>query len=322
MGFISAKRIDGEVNLIAIDLGSNTLRVVQIECESGQIIASFEKIVKTADGLAQSGLISQNALQRVIDALKEAQGRFDFASDHLRAVTTEALRRASNAAETLEEIQKQTGIIFEVIDGEEEARLTLLAVEHRLSLLSGGKSQTSSFLLIDIGGGSTELVFRYPHRTYSKSFPIGIVTVAQSYHSLDAIEEALPSLMREIEEFAALIFRQEGIVDDFVATAGTPTTVAALKIGQTYNNYDPSKINGSILDFSDLERQLGALLSLPFDERERRVGVGRSDLIAAGILIFKQLFLIAKKQECIVIDDSLREGVALEECDKRRVMRD
>ncbi len=308
--------------MIAIDLGSNTLRAVQIDCKSGEIVASFEKIIKTADGLAQNGEISENALKRVVDAIREAKDTIDFSADNLRAVATEALRRASNAAEILGEIKKQTGTVFEVIDGEEEARLTLLAVEHRLTLLGGGKSQKSSFLLIDIGGGSTELVFRYPHRTYSKSFPLGIVTVAQSYHSLDAIGEAIPTLMKSMEEFVAKIFRQEGVVDDFVATAGTPTTVAALKIGQTYNNYDPSKINGSILDFSDLERQLGALLSLPFDERERRVGVGRSDLIAAGILIFKQLFLIAKKQKCIVIDDGLREGVALEECDKRRVMRD
>lgn len=298
--------------MIAIDLGSNTLRVLQLECQTGKFIASFERIVKTADGLAHSGRVNKEATQRVIDAINEAKIEIDFSSGPLRAVTTEALRRASNSDEVLAEILKETGIEFEVITGEEEARLTLLAVQNRVQLLEQKKEET--FLLIDIGGGSTELILRYPEKVVTRSFPVGIVTIVQSHSTLEAIEEAIPDEMVQMLEFVREIYQKEGRVDAFVATAGTPTTVAAMKWGQTYATYDPEVINGTTLCVADLESALHRLLSMPFEDREKHVGVGRSDLITAGILIFRQLFLIAEMQECVVIDDSLREGVALQGC--------
>ncbi|MEA3418003.1 MAG: phosphatase [Campylobacterota bacterium] len=296
--------------MIAIDLGSNTLRVVQMDSGTGELLAEYDKIVKTADGLVQSGMINAAAIQRVIVAIREVQTKIDFSSDKLRAVTTEAVRRASNSDEVLSAILEETGIRFEIITGEEEARLTFLAVRNRLEIL--GLAREESFLLVDIGGGSTELIFHYPHQTISKSFPIGIVTVAQSYHTLEEISEAVPRLMAEMQEFTDEIYAKEGRVDTFVATAGTPTTVAAMKLGQTYAAYDPQQINGMELTTEDLERELHRLLAMPFEERENVVGVGRSDLIAAGILIFRELYVIADIDRCVVIDDGLREGVALE----------
>ncbi len=303
--------------MIAIDLGSNTLRVVQLDCQSGLFGSSFEKIVKTADGLAQTGVIDSKSIQRVIVAIKEAGLKIDLSSEPLFGVTTEALRRASNSDEVLAEIERETGIKFDIISGEKEASLTLLAVENRLKMTHEKEAlwkQEHSFLLIDIGGGSTELIFRYPHRVISRSFPVGIVTTVQCYHTLEAIEEGIPRLMSEMEIFMQEVYAKEGKVDAFVATAGTPTTVAALTLGQTYATYDAQQINGVILEIPDLERELHHLLSSPFEEREEMVGVGRSDLISAGILIFKQLFLISQMKGCSVIDDGLREGVALQKC--------
>ena len=297
--------------MIAIDLGSNTLRVVQLDCKSGRHIAQYEKIVKTADGLAQHGVINDEAINRVISAIKEAQEQIDFTADTVKAVTTEAVRRAKNSDEVLLEIKKETGVVFEIISGDEEARLTLMAVKHRLSKL---QYASDSFVLVDIGGGSTELIFHYGNETISKSFPVGIVTIAQSYETLDNIQKALPKEMLEMQMFCAEVYAIKGNVNSFVATAGTPTTVASMKLGQTYATYDAKKINGTSLDMAELDFYLKKLLSLPFDERELAVGVGRSDLIAAGILIFKQLYSIVEFDACVVIDDSLREGVALEEC--------
>jgi exopolyphosphatase/pppGpp-phosphohydrolase len=106
----------------------------------------------------------------------------------------------------------------------------------------------------------------------------------------------------------------KGKVNSFVATAGTPTTVAAMKLGQTYETYNASKINGTSLQINDLDFYLKKLLSMPFEEREITVGTGRSDLIAAGILIYKQLYILLEFENCIVIDDGLREGIALYIC--------
>jgi exopolyphosphatase/guanosine-5'-triphosphate,3'-diphosphate pyrophosphatase len=102
--------------------------------------------------------------------------------------------------------------------------------------------------------------------------------------------------------------------NSFVATAGTPTTVAAMKLGFNYETYDASKVNGTSLQKTELDFYLKKLLSMPFEEREIAVGTGRSDLIAAGILIYKQLYTLLEFDSCVVIDDGLREGVALEAC--------
>ena len=297
--------------MIAIDLGSNTLRVTKLDCQSGKFLVGFEKIVKTADMLKTTGVIHHEAVDRVIYAIKEAKKKINFSEDRVKAVTTEALRRAVNSNEVLERIEKETGVFFNVISGEEEARLTLLAVKHRLNRLHFA---SKSFVLADIGGGSTELIFAYPDKVISRSFPVGIVTIAQSYQDLEGISNALPQEMLELERFCMETYAEQGKVDAFVATAGTPTTVAAMKLGQTYDCYNPKKINGTAIIKEELDFYLKKLLNMPFDEREITVGVGRSDLIAAGILIYKQLFNIVEFESCVVIDDGLREGVALEAC--------
>ena len=297
--------------MIAIDLGSNTLRVIEYDCETKKSTYSFEKIVKTADGLAEFGFINSNAVCRVINAIQQVQMKIDFEGKELRAVTTESLRRASNAAEVLIEIEEVTGVKFEIISGEVEAALTLKAVEHRLMKL---QHASESFVLVDIGGGSTELIFQYKNEVISKSFPIGIVTMAQKYKSLENIEKALPKEMFALQMFCAEMYVTKKQPKAFVATAGTPTTIAAMKLGFNYETYDATKINGTLLQKEELDFYLKKLLSLSFNEREIAVGTGRSDLIAAGILIYKQIFMLLEFNQCIIIDDGLREGVALEMC--------
>lgn len=296
--------------MIAIDLGSNTLRVLEYDCTTQKQIAEYEKVVKTADGLAAFGVVNDAAVARVIAAIQEAQAQMDF-SVEVKAVTTEAVRRATNTKEVLKKIQKKTGVAFEVISGEEEARLTLLAVKNRLSKL---KYASESFVLVDIGGGSTELIFHYGQETVSKSFPIGIVTIAQTYESLENINKALPQEMLAMQMYCAEVFATKGKPETYVATAGTPTTVAAMKLGFNYETYDANKINGTSLQKEELDFYLKKLLSLPFEEREIAVGTGRSDLIAAGILIYKQLYTLLEFESCVVVDDGLREGVALDRC--------
>jgi exopolyphosphatase/guanosine-5'-triphosphate,3'-diphosphate pyrophosphatase len=297
--------------MIAIDLGSNTLRVLEYDCKKPKPLYAYEKIVKTADGLAKFGTINMSAIARIVSAIKEAQEQIDFSSQPIRAVTTEAVRRASNSDAVLKQIKKETGISFKIISGEEEARLTLLAVKHRLTKLHYA---SDTFVLVDIGGGSTELIFHYGTKTVSKSFPIGIVTIAQTYENLENIEKALPREMLAMQMFCAEVYANKGKPDSFVATAGTPTTVAAMKMGFNYETYDASKINGTSLQKEELDFYLQKLLSMPFDTREIAVGTGRSDLIAAGILIYKQLYMLLEFENCVVIDDGLREGVALDMC--------
>jgi len=297
--------------MIAIDLGSNTLRVMEFDCITQKSTYSYEKVVKTADGLSNFGIINSNAVCRIINAIQEVQMKLDFEGKKIRAVTTEAVRRASNADDVLKEIKEVTGISFEVISGEEEANLTLDAVKYRLNKL---QYASDTFVLIDIGGGSTEIIFQYKNEVITKSFPVGIVTIAQKYQTLEKIQNALSKEMFAMQMFCSEINITKGKPNSFVATAGTPTTVAAMKLGLNYETYDASKINGTSLEKYELDLYLQKLLDMPFDAREIAVGTGRSDLISAGILIYKRLYMLLEFDSCIVIDDGLREGVAIEMC--------
>ena len=297
--------------IISIDLGSNSMSFLKFECATQTRLYAKTITVKTADGLSETGKISQGALERIVKGIKEVQSEIDFDDATVKAVTTEAIRRASNSDEVLASIEKETGVLFEVIDGEQEANYALLATTKRLEMLG---YTPKSFVLVDIGGGSTELIFHYEGQTISKSFKVGIVTLTQSYEGAEAIAQAIPEVMREVKAFSDEVYAKYGKPEMFVATAGTPTTIAAMKLGFTYSTYDSEKIHGVLLTKDDLQTQMSRLLAMSLEKREEAVGVGRADLIASGILIFKEVYTITGFRSSMVIDDGVREGVVYEGC--------
>jgi exopolyphosphatase/guanosine-5'-triphosphate,3'-diphosphate pyrophosphatase len=297
--------------VVAIDLGSNSIRFLKIDCETKKFLSQFHKTVKTADNLAITGEISQGALKRVVEAINEAKEKMDFSDAKIKAVTTEALRQAINSKEILDRIERETAVRFDVIDGDDEAKYALTATENRLELLG---LKPKSFLLADIGGASTEIIINYEDKIFSKSFSIGIVTLTQSFGTLREIAGGIPSLMNEIRLFVEDIYSKYGRVEKFIAIAGTPTTIASMKLGLSYNTYDAEKIHGTVLSRTDLVHQLERLLTMPKEERVKIVGVGREDLIASGVLIYEEIYNIGRFNESIVIDDGVREGVAFSEC--------
>jgi len=299
-------------NIIAIDLGSNSLRVLKMDCETKESMGEFHKTVKTADKLGETGVISAEALTRVIVALNEAKEALDFTDCKVKAVTTEAIRQATNSDEVLKAIEDETAIEFEIIDGVAEAKYALTAVENRLKLL--GKNP-KSFMMVDIGGGSTEMLFHYGEgKTFSKSFPVGIVTVSQKFKGLAEIAEAIPILMNPMRGYFNEVLKQHGMTEMFIATAGTPTTIAAMKQGMEYATYDAHKIHGTVLTQKDLVQQLEKLITMSAKDRVKTVGVGRDDLIASGILIYDEIYNLSGFKASMVIDDGIREGVAYACC--------
>ena len=298
-------------DIVAIDLGSNSLRILKMGCHTKECLGEFHKTVKTADKLSHTGVIAKEAIERIVTALNEAKEKLDFSDATIKAVTTEAIRQAKNSDEVLAIIKSETGIEFEVIDGEQEALYALTAIQERLKLL---REQPDSFMMVDIGGGSTELLFYYDGTTFSKSFPIGIVTVTQTFKSPPQIADAIPALMNPMREYYNEIVSKYGETELFVAIAGTPTTVAAMKLGMEYATYDAQKIHGTRLSQKDLVTQLMRLLEMNPQERVKAVGVGRDDLIVSGILIYDELYNISGFKESMVIDDGIREGIAFLTC--------
>jgi len=296
--------------MIAIDLGSNSLRVIQYDCNKKVFTKEYEKIVKTAEELQSKNRISNGAKERIIQALNEAAKKIDFSNDEYIAVTTEAMRRAENSTQILKEIYEKTGVEFEVIGANKEASLTLLAVDNRLESLGF----RGSFVLVDIGGGSTEVIFKKGNLSESKSFPVGIVTMAAKYSTKESLETALKTELSEIKSYINEYYKNESKPDFFVATAGTPTTIAAYLQGMTYDSYDKNRINGSTLNYFDCEKALDELLHVGFETRAKFVGVGREDLIISGIMIFAEFFRLFDFENAVIIDDGLREGLAISTC--------
>ena len=282
-----------------------------MNCKTKERLGEFHKTVKTADGLAKTGKINDEALARVVNALNEAKEELNFSDTNIKAVTTEAIRQASNGLEVLISIKAQTGVSFEVIDGDTEAKYALRAVQNRLEILN---EKPKTFMMVDIGGGSTEMLFYYGEKYFSKSFKVGIVTITQKFNSLDEIAKAIPSLMFEMRDYYNEVIAEHGSVELFIATAGTPTTIAAMKKGMDYATYDAKKIHGTMLTKNDLEEKLKELLEMSKEEKVKAVGVGRDDLIASGVLIYDELYNISGFEESMVIDDGIREGVAFDEC--------
>lgn len=294
--------------LITIDLGSNSFRVLKFDCLNFKIVDEFHQVVGLADGLVNSDMISFEAQNRVIEALKSSSEKLKFDPKDAVCVTTAAMRKANNSNEVLKFLEKNSGAKFRIIDAEEEARLTLLAIKYALEREN---LKSEKFMVLDIGGGSTELTVSLEDKSFTRSFDFGIVTMTQKSLKNGDLFQDLDKRKEEVKEFLnTLDFDTKDF--PFVATAGTPTTLAAVKIGMDYFNYDKDKINGMVLEYLDLENGLNILKNKTIEETTRLVGKGRVEFMEVGTYIYKMFFDVLGKNTSIVLDDGLREGVAID----------
>jgi exopolyphosphatase / guanosine-5'-triphosphate,3'-diphosphate pyrophosphatase len=296
--------------IVTIDLGSNSFRVLKYDCVNHTIISEYNEVVGMADGLVDTGLISSEALKRVIEAISHSIKVINYNPENAICVTTAAMRKASNNKEVIEYFKEKTGTAFSIIDGKEEARLTLLAVKYALKR---EKINSEKFILLDIGGGSTEIIINTNDNYESHSFDFGIVTMTQKSLNYNDLHNDLELRKKEIK-----IFLDSLNIDlekySFVATAGTPTTIAAIKLGQDFFSYDRNIVNGTIVNLDDISNSLDIFKNASKEDIAKLVGRGRVEFIEVGIFIYKMIFEVLNKKESIVLDDGLREGVAINYC--------
>lgn len=293
--------------IVTIDLGSNSFRVLKYDYKNHKIISEFNEVVGMADGLVETLNISKDAMIRVINAINKASQDLNFDPKDAVCVTTAAMRKALNNKEVLSFFEEKTGAKFSIIDANEEAKLTLLAVKYALKR---EKINSENFVLLDIGGGSTEIVVNTAQNYEAKSFDFGIVTMTQKSIKKEDLEKDLNDRKIQIKEFLNSL--KIDLKDySFVATAGTPTTIAAIKLGQDYFSYDRNIVNGTKVNLNDLEDSLKIFKSHSKDELTKLVGQGRVEFMEVGTYIYKMVFEVLQKDESIVLDDGLREGVAI-----------
>ncbi len=295
--------------IVSIDLGSNSFRVLKYDYENHKIISEYNKIVGTADGLIDTGLISTQAINRITNAIDESIKIVKYDPSKAVCITTAAMRKAKNSNEVLKILNDKCSTKFKIIDGNEEARLTLLAIKYALIR---EKIDSENFILLDIGGGSTELIVNTKDEHIAKSFDFGIVTMSQDVLKNKNLETKLEFRKNEISKFL-----NDNNIDPtkytFISTAGTPTTIAAIKLGLDMASYDREVINGTKVYYDDLDYCIDVMRNCTTEELIELVGKGRIEFIEIGVFIFKSIFEVLNKNESIVFDDGLREGIAINE---------
>lgn len=302
----------------AIDLGTNNCRLLIAEPRpSGgfRILDSYSRIVRLGEGVAQTGELSEPAIARTVSALKICARRLErHAPAAVRAIATEACRRARNAGLLVERVRAELGIPLEIVSQDEEARLAALGCA---PLLGAGFQGALAF---DIGGGSTEVI-RLARRgervetLFAASMPLGVVTLSEGAGAGDygqLLAEAMPPLA----EVAARMAAETGPLDlathHLLGTSGTVTTLAGVALGLA--RYDRRRIDAGWHASRDILAAAETLAAMPVAERGRVgcVGTARADLMLPGCAVFAAIHAQWPCERLRVADRGLREGILRE----------
>ena len=292
----------------AIDLGTNTARLLIANREPYRQILLNRTITRLGGGFTREQGLSEEAQQRSIAALKEFARQISLHGvARVRAVATSAVRDARNGRSFCDRVLAETGIALEVIDGTEEAVLTLRGVAAILDDKSG------DLAVFDVGGGSTEYTLASAvEPLFSRSLPIGVVRLTEGKVGLAQMEDKIRRELAILQgELAG-----EGLGERFskatlIGTAGTATSLAAIHLGM--EDYDYRRVNNHTMPLAEVERIFELLKPLTPEERLRVQGLepGREDLIIAGILVVHLTMRIFGFDTFKVSDSGLLEGLIL-----------
>ena len=322
----------------ALDLGTNSCRmlIAQPRGSQLQIIDSFSKTVQLGVGLEASGRLSRASMTRTIQALRICANKIDrHGVRRMRLVATEACRRARNARDFIRQVRRETGLQLEIIAPEEEARLAVISCAPLVS------TSTEELLVVDIGGGSTELVWidlsavPPPERPRAImrlhmgfdaqgegavarvvdwiSVPLGVATLKDQFADVDddAARFALMSWFFEenLAGFSPANAQNRRAGFQIIGTSGTVTTVAASFLH--LKRYDRAKVDGLEMTSDQIDQVIREYVALGPEGRRNdpRIGRDRHALIMSGAAILQAMMRIWPTDRLSVADRGLREGL-------------
>jgi exopolyphosphatase/guanosine-5'-triphosphate,3'-diphosphate pyrophosphatase len=327
--------------IASIDLGTNSCRllIARVNIASlnatyfrsrprqnaWKIVDSLSRIVRLGEGLHDGNLLSEDAMNRAIEALKLCKEKIIHHNVlKIRAVATEACRRAHNKDVLIRRAKEEAGIDIEIISSTEEAQLAITGCAGVLD------SKIPYALAFDIGGGSTELAWLSINKEHSKkpgypvsfnimgsiSLPYGVVTVSEAYGNHASNPKVCEELSAKIEADLEVFFQCHDI--DFyvkkgdvqlIGTSGTVTTFAAMVLN--LSRYDRSSIDGATIDIVDLERVSNEILNMTEKEKHDHpcIGTSATDLIIVGSAILRGIYKRANVEKMRIADRGVREGL-------------
>ncbi len=297
------------MKLAALDVGTNTVLMLVVESDQHHRVtrlADLARITRLGRGVDERGRLDPEAAARTLDTIVEFnnQARALGATKILTAATS-ALRDARDGADFIAQVKSRTGIDLDVISGETEARLNYMAVRHGLRI-----DPAEKLLIVDIGGGSTELIRADPSiEPLLISLRIGSVRLTERIIRHDPPTESEAGELRAMIDRALDQCDWRYRPDRLVGIAGTVTTVCAVALRLA--SYDPVVVHGYRLPMAEVARVTEMFRTLPIAERKRLPGMveGRADVIFAGATILERVMARFECDSVTVSDQGIRWGL-------------
>ncbi len=311
----------------ALDLGTNNCRLlVAIPGRPGQfkVVDAYSRIVRLGEGLAASGQLGEQAMNRAVEALKVCGEKLRSRSiRRARLVATEACRAAENGRKFLDRVRDEAGIDLEIIDRKTEARLAVSGCGPLV------ERDTDAVVLFDIGGGSSEIALidvsrqRTPrlanHIVSWTSLPVGVVSLAERYGGREVTRDTFAAMVADVAGMIGAFEGRDRISHlasgsrfHLLGTSGTVTTLAGVHLG--LERYDRRRVDGLWLDNDNVDLMIAKLLSWDFRQRVANpcIGADRADLVLAGCAILEAIRAHWPAPRLRVADRGLREGILSE----------
>jgi exopolyphosphatase/guanosine-5'-triphosphate,3'-diphosphate pyrophosphatase len=298
----------------AIDCGTNSTRLLVVD-GPGRTLDRQMRITRLGEGVDATGLLNSAAVARTVTVLEDYRRRMDeLGVVRVRMAATSAARDAANADEFFSAAERAVGVRPELLSGEEEGRLSFTgATAH----LPDWLARDEPLLVVDIGGGSTELVVGRPSdpcSTSEVSLDIGCVRASERFFRHDPPEQAeldaAGRAIRPLLQGARLRLPVVPSGGTLIGLAGTVSTLAGLQNGVTV--YDRVRIHHTVLDRADVEQWLILLASEGSADRLGRSELmrGRQDVILGGTLILSATMATFDCGRCLVSEDDILDGLA------------
>ena len=297
------------MKLATLDVGTNTVLMLIAERDAAgavHVIAELARITRLGRGVDSSGHLDPDSAAQTLAAITEfAQRARALGVEKILGVATAALRDARDGADFLAQVKARAGVELEIITGEIEAQLSYLAVVKGLAL-----DPTAKILIVDIGGGSTELIRAEPGRKLElASLQLGSVRLTERIVHNDPPTAREAADLRLVIHDALQDLGWDFTPDVMVGIAGTVTTVCAVALGLAA--YDPKIVHGNHLSHDDVIAAIAKFGAMPLTERKRLPGLeaARADVIFAGAAILERIMGHFHLAEVVVSDQGVRWGL-------------
>jgi exopolyphosphatase / guanosine-5'-triphosphate,3'-diphosphate pyrophosphatase len=296
----------------ALDCGTNSTRLLIVD-RDGSTHRRFMRITRLGEGVDATHLLAPNALQRTLSVLKEYRSAMDEAGvTAARLVATSAVRDARNGDRFLRDATDVVGVPAELLDGQTEGALACRGATAGLTAVAGDD------VVVDIGGGSTELAVRRDGTVRAVSLDIGCVRLTERFLHHDPpsapeleaaaefVRSSLHDAQEQVLELAAL---RPG--SRLVGLAGSVTTLAALDLG--LDGYDPTRTHHAVLTRRAVDHWYDVLAGEPASARagRRAIAAGREDVIAGGALVLREVMRTLGFDRCVVSETDILDGLAM-----------